>query len=368
MTEYKKSELLPQIESLRQMLCEPGRFRCLTLCGEEYHEWETLFAQLIPLSSKWGDTLTCNHDENPEQLISCWNKVFEEDIYDGDEDGILINNLVIRTKKFLRSLYTIPYKEKALRKMSTKSIENAIERVADQQEKISAQLKREKQKAKPDETVIQNLEKLKEISDSEVENLYKEKNQQELEEASEQDWNDRIRDSFQVLRSCTNDLETERSKADTEYTLFLYALILPSIILLIWLCKLYGYLVHHEGSIDSWTGFLPYYLPVPIFVAMFWLFIVQKNRAGKISIALSERLYQIKYLEGLLMTINRLSPNTQEAIETISLSLDKMVNGYLHKVSREPLDEIKLEEIEKKEWNEDVYLKIIDKLSNLVKK
>jgi len=243
-----------------------------------------------------------------------------------------------------------------------------MERTADEKEKISAQLAKEKKKALPDEATIQNLEKLRDVSDKELEELYKERTRQELEEASEKDWAEKIKNTFQFLRECTSDLEKEHEKADTEYHLFLYGLILPSVVLLIWLCKLYGFITSRQTPLVSWMEFLPYYLPVPVFIALFWLLIVQKNRAGKICIALSERLYQIKYMEGLLMTINRLSSNSQDAIETISKCLDKMVNGYLSKVAKEPMDELRIEAIEQKEVNEDRYLQIIEKLTNVIKK
>ena len=68
------------------------------------------------------------------------------------------------------------------------------------------------------------------------------------------------------------------------------------------------------------------------------------------------------------MTINRLSPNSQDAIETISRCLDTMINGYLNGIANNPMDELHLEKIEKKDLEEDPYLKIIDKLTDLVKK
>lgn len=344
------------------LLFDPLHVKYVFHSNEEMKKWKDLFVNVIDRSSKWGDTLNCNHDEDLAKLIKIWEDAFE------DDDNVIIKENKTRTKKFLRSLLTIPYKKNTIRKYSSKSIEVALERVAGEQEKITDQLKKEKQKAKPDDSIIKKLEKLKVISDSEVENLYKEKNQQELEEASEKDWSERIKDTFELLRGCTTDLEKEYEKADTEYHLFLYGLIIPSIILLIWLCKLYSFIISSQTPISDWMCFLPYYLPVPIFIALFWLLIVQKNRAGKISIALSERLYQIKYLEGLLMTINRLSSNSQDAIETISKSLDKMVNAFLNKVSKEPMDELRIEAIEKNELNEDSYLKIIDKLTDLIKK
>lgn len=368
MQEYIKSELLYHIDSLHSILFDPDNKVFLIQSKEEIDNLEDLFHQVIVHSQKWGDSLMCNHHENPEELSDEWNDVFSNGKDSDDRDSNEINALFIRTKKFLRSLLTIPYKKTAVRKYSAKSISEMMERAADEKAKIAEQLRKERRKPLPDEDTINNLEKLKIASDKEIEELFKERSQQELEEASEKDWSEKIKETFQLLRDCSTDLEKEHVKAETEYHLFLYSLALPSIIMLIWVCNLYGFIISRQYQIIDWMDFLPFYLPVPILIALFWVLIVQKNRAGKISIALSERLYQIKYLEGLLMTINRLSSNSQDAIETINKSLDKMVNGYLNKVAKEPMDELRVEAIEKKVINEDSYLKIINKLTDLIKK
>lgn len=368
MQEYLKSDLIGQLGELHSILFVPEHNEYFTLIQENKEEFEILLHQAVLHCDKLGESFLCNHDENPKELIITWRGIFSNNIDNSNEKKSEIEAVFRRTQKFLRSLLTIPNKKKAIRRYSSKSLSEVMERTANEKAKISEQLVKEKKKISPDEDTIQNLEKLKEVSDKELEELYKERNRQELEEVSEKDWAEKIKNTFQLLRECTSVLEDEHKNVDTEYHLFLYGLILPSLVLLIWLCKLYGFMISRQPPYSNWVEFLPYYLPVPIFVALFWVMIVQKNRAGKISIALSERLYQIKYLEGLLMTINQLSQNSQDAIETISRCLDKMVNGYLTKVAKEPMDELHVEAIEKKEINENSYFKIIDKLTDLIKK
>lgn len=368
MQEYVKSNLIFQLSELHSILFIPEHNDYFALIKENMDDFESLLHQAVLYCDKLGESFLCNHDENPEELITTWREFFSKEIDDDDKRRSEFEVLFKRTKKFLRSLLTIPNKKKALRRYSTKSLSEVMERTANEKAKISEQLVKEKKKVSPDEDAIQNLEKLKKVSDKELEELYKERNRQELEEVSEKDWAEKIKNTFHLLRECTSDLEYEHKKVDTEYHLFLYGLALPTLVLLIWLCNLYGFMISRQPPFCNWVEFLPYYLPVPIIIALFWVMIVQKNRAGKISIALSERLYQIKYLEGLLMTINQLSSNSQDAIETISRCLDKMVNGYLTKVAKEPLDELHIEAMENKEMEESSYLKIIDKLTDLIKK
>ncbi len=364
---FNKSQLLSQIERLQELLLAPQHIAFIAQGDDDVEELYNLFNRLKSYKKKWGDVLDCNHDEDPDELISRWNMLFGNE-NDTDEEKEDLHSLYIRTRKFLRSLLTIPYKEEAMRRVSSSSLAKVLERASEEQANISAQLEEEKSKPQPNQEIIRNLEKLKEASDIEIETLHQEKGVQEIEEASERDWNEKIREAFTYLHDSSCDIQDEKKKVDLEYHFFLYSLIIPAIILLIWLCKLYGFIMSLQNPINNWMCFLPYYLPVPIFIAIFWIFIVQKNRANKLSIALSERLYQIKYFEGLLMTINRLSSNSQEAISRINQSLDTVVKAFVSKIVKDSIDESRVEELEKKEMSQDVSFKIIEKLTDIIKK
>ena len=367
MVEFNKTELLSQIRKLQEILESPEHSAFVAQSGDDVEELCNLFNHLKSYEEKWGDLLCCNHDENPDELIGKWNELFA---CDGDEDEEIeeTHNLYNRTLKFLRSLKTIPYRTESVRRVSSKSLAKVLEKVSEEQAKISEQLEEEKNKEQPNENTIRNLEKLKQASEAEIETLHLEKGEQEREEASEKDWNEKIKGAFAYLHESFSDIQDEKTKVDTEYHMFFYGRIIPTILLLFWLCNLYGKMITVEHPIEKWSVFLPYYLPVPIFIALFWIFIVQKNRANKLSIALSERLYQIKYLEGLLMTINRLSPSSEVAITRINQSLDVVVKAFITKVEKGSIDEKRIETLEKEEISQDVYLKIIDKLTDLLKK
>lgn len=364
---FYKKDILDQLEVLRLLLFNSHNCQVIIDRGYEVNDLQSLLTQLKSYEEKWGNELHCNHDENPDELIDKW-KSFFESVSDDEDNNIDISGLYKRTIKFLRSLLTIQYKKNAVRRYSSKSIDAALDRASEEHSNLNKQLERERKKSKPNQLLISDLQRLKRASEKEIQTLREEKNDQEKEEATEEDWNKRIRDSFEVLRSCSIDLEKERQKVDAEYHIFLSALALPSIILLIWLCQLYGFICSQEKPITNWMVFLPYYLPVPILAAVFWVFIVQKNRASKLCIALSERLHQIKYLEGLLMTINRLSSNSQEAIDRISHTLDIVVNNYVLRIVKDPIDEKRVEELETKELTKDNFFEVIGKLTDIFKK
>ena len=275
MIEYSKTKLISQIDKLKELLLAPQYSVLLVQSGDNVEELRKLFNRLMFYKDKWGDVLYCNHPEDPDDLINRWISLFESES-DADEEREVPHILYNRTLKFLRSLTTIPYKAESVRRVSVKSLAKALEKASEEQANITAQLEEERGKVQPNQDTIRNLEILKHASDIEIETLHQEKGVQEIEEASERDWSEKIREAFLFLHDSSSDLEDEKRKVDLEYHLFLYGLILPSIILLIWLCKLYGSLVSYKAPIDNWMNFLPYYLPVPIFIAIFWIFIVQK--------------------------------------------------------------------------------------------
>lgn len=68
------------------------------------------------------------------------------------------------------------------------------------------------------------------------------------------------------------------------------------------------------------------------------------------------------------MTINRLSPNSDESINRINILLDMVVRAFVSKIVKESMDENRVEELEKKEMSQDIYYKVIEKLTDIVKR
>lgn len=156
----------------------------------------------------------------------------------------------------------------------------------------------------------------------------------------EKDWEQRIDTSFSLLLQQTTDIQCRKESLETERNLFLYGIIPLVIVLLIWMCQLYGTLKGFEEiNINTYTHLLPFYIPIPILAALFWICIVQKNRASKLLITLDEELFKIRYLQGLLLAINKLSTTQELAIKRINDALERMLDSYLHKIEHQSLTE-----------------------------
>ena len=106
---------------------------------------------------------------------------------------------------------------------------------------------------------------------------------------------------------------------------------------------------------------------VPVFIALLWLSTYMKNRANKISIELSTRLFNIHYLEGLLRLTNKLSYNQAEALRRINNAVDAMLHGYLRLIDKNDVSEKLLDDFENKELKDNPYYKAIETINDILK-
>lgn len=77
---------------------------------------------------------------------------------------------------------------------------------------------------------------------------------------------------------------------------------------------------------------------------------------------MSEELFRIRYLENLLLSVNKLSKNSDTSISRINKAIDSMVESYLHQTERTILNEEKISAIEKKELSTNKMMQWMDKL------
>lgn len=173
----------------------------------------------------------------------------------------------------------------------------------------------------------------------------------------------RIDDAFDFL-SKDNHLEKELAKLQWEFYVMLSLIALTVIIFFIF----YGAFLYHLNSLalTSWCEYLPYTMSVPIAIGLLWLFVYLKNRASKISIEISSRLYDIRYMEGLMKMTNSMSRTGDEASQNIEVLIRSMVDSFLNKMSDKSFKEKELSIIEKQELENSPYWKVLNELKDLV--
>lgn len=173
----------------------------------------------------------------------------------------------------------------------------------------------------------------------------------------------RIDDAFDFL-SKDNHLEKELTKLQCEFYVMLSLIAITVVVFFIFygafLCNL------HTLKLTGWCEYLPYTMSVPITIGLLWLFVYLKNRASKISIEISSRLYDIRYMEGLMKMTNSMSRTGDEASQNIEELIRSMVDSFLNKMSDKSFKEKDLSVIEKQELENSPYWKVLCELKDLV--
>ena len=119
-------------------------------------------------------------------------------------------------------------------------------------------------------------------------------------------------------------------------------------------------------KLTVWCEYLPYTMSVTITIGLLGLFVYLKNRASKISIEISSRLYDIRYMEGLMKMTNSMSRTGDEASQNIEELIRSMVDSFLNKMSDKSFKEKDLSIIEKQELENSPYWKVLCELKDLV--
>jgi len=115
------------------------------------------------------------------------------------------------------------------------------------------------------------------------------------------------------------------------------------------------------------VDYLPYTAAVPFLVALIWLCVYLKDRASKISIELSTRLFNIHYLEGLMKLTNSLSVSPEESIRKLDNATNSLMQNYLSQIEHNHITEKEVAKIELSELKSNPYWKILQEIKNLVK-
>lgn len=275
--------------------------------------------------------------------------------------------LLQSTIDFLSSLRIKPSGEPSGVSYRTKSSQEEQTRLTELNERRLEIKYQYEQALKEDPLIEEKVQALKaQLEAIEVKIIGKKKVIDEIktDNAEEEQMRKRIDAAFDSL-SNDNHLESELNKLRWEYYVMLILIALVVLAFFVF----YGIFLCHLNSLklNSWCEYMPYTMSVPIAVALLWLFVYLKNRASKISIELGSRLYDIRYLEGLMKMTNSMSKTSAEASENIEEIIHSLIDSFMEKMSEKPLKERELSAIEKQELEDSPYWKILCELKDLVK-
>lgn len=200
-----------------------------------------------------------------------------------------------------------------------------LQKTKEQLSEVSQDQKIELQRKENDisQTKMELADTLSRLNDAE-----KELEEKKKQEDAQKNWSEKIESTFKNLSSLLSPISKEYSRFSTLYHIYMglsgviiILLVIFEIILCISLSK--------ETAYPNLLEYLPYYVPIPISGALLWASITQMNRAQRQLIILAERIHHIKYIEGLLLSLNTLSPNIEDAVKRINEAMDKLIKGHL---------------------------------------
>lgn len=287
---------------------------------------------------------------------------------ESDQKNKLIG-LILDLQKFVSHIINLSSQSDVPVPLSSKTIVSELERLRDA--RISTQKQIEAEEAKEDKLDKEKLSQLKaslKTLDDRITTLREDNNKAKETNLMEQGVDYRIKTAFNDLTKHTKIIEKERKTVNREYNCVCTFLIVVASFLGIWAFLFYKRIFSDGLLLDHWFQYLPYYFPIPVFVAVLWVLLILKNRASALSNRLTEELFNIHYLEGLLLTSNRLSIDVKASVERMNSTIDSMISSYLSRMERPQQEETFQRKTEFKDVNVETALKIIKELSETIKK
>lgn len=161
--------------------------------------------------------------------------------------------------------------------------------------------------------------------------------QKELEEKKKQEnavveWNNKIKSTFTELTDCLSPIKNEHCRLNIMF--WTYSLLMAVFLVFIVLLEIKIICKLNETIIfPDWRNYIASTIPIPIFGGLLWAFIIQANRTQRQLVILAKHIHEIRYIEGLLLTINTLSPNINDSTKRVNVAIDRLLENHLNKSS-----------------------------------
>lgn len=318
-------------------------------------------ANMIPVDSS----------NSPFVLMSQWQQ------FDKDYDGTVTvdikrkyDGLIKSTINYLDHIMSLSPIDNNAQTESVITVEEAKlkkRNISNKRNSLLGELEKQKSKVPQDEDAIKYIEEQLEKLNAEYNEISDATEKAESDAVVVDNVSKRISEAFEQLKLHTKDIEEERKHVKIEYFITLGCIPVFTACFIgfyIWFLIIYN---GNMAKFNSWLAFLPYTIILPIYVALLWLCVYLKDRASKISIELSTRLFNIHYLEGLMKLTNSLSSNSSEAVKRISTTADALMKSYLSQISKNHLTEAEVSKMESKELESNPYWKYLHEVKDLIK-
>lgn len=326
------------------------------------------------LATFGSDTvLIKNGVKSPELIRRDWG-IFDSNFDGNVSDGYKLSYklLIEQTLALVNSLMPLSQDNKPKVELPGKAadkegVDEKLSRLDKSRESLKEEIKRQEAKEAKNENYIQDLKARLKIQDTEYRATVESKKKIVSDAVVGQNISKEVTEAFEKLKAYTTVIEDERVRAKWEYYISLFCI--PFLILAF--AALYGFfirdLVTNRDDFSEFLDFLPYTAGVPFFIALLWLCVYLKDRASKISIELSTRLFNIHYLEGLMQMSNSLSISPEESVKRLDKTMGMLMDNYLAQVKDNHVTENDIAKLEMTELKSNPYWKILQEIKSLIK-
>ena len=173
------------------------------------------------------------------------------------------------------------------------------------------------------------------------------------------DWENNIKLAFEALNEGAKVVNDEYKRIKRAH-LFYGLGIVFSVSLLFLLVRYTLLSLYMHDEIMTYVQYIPYYLPLAFCGTLIWICIYQTNKLQRQLIALADKIYRIKYLEGALKGLNNVEQDKDLLYQKTIDVLDRIINKHLN----ESFKDMNEKNIEKEE-DKDTYP--VDNLIKLMK-
>ena len=269
----------------------------------------------------------------------------------------LENELVNSEKIDVQLSHLQEQRDKAISEMrlTRKELEQKEKQTQEKTQELENLYSKNKQSQEMIYHLNQEINNLK-SQEIETEKLKKElaKYEQQLQESKKRDdavssWNLKIKNAFSSLEEYIKPIKDEHDRLKELYIVYKYL----SWILLITIFVfeiLIALKITKCGGYPSWKDSIVLILPIPILLGLLWGFVTQMNRSQRQLVIIAKQMHEIKYTEGLLITLNTLSIDVGESMNRINEAINKLIDNHLNT----DIKSLKDEDLLKKELQKDL--------------
>lgn len=324
-----------------------------------YPQIYNVYAQIINIQN--GSPIYISMEERDflqNQIQILWEISKKESIKEDKEKLIQALNIIAAFLNKDKNNIQLSYNKKI--KDKTIEIESLTDKV-NQLEKEKALLN--SQAVQENEAKAKEIEKYKkQLAQSEADKAALIKRYEEEKERQNKlrdDWENNIKRAFEALNEGAKVVNDEYKRIKRAH-LFYGLGIVFSVSLLFLLVRYTILSLYIHDEIMTYVQYIPYYLPLAFCGTLIWICIYQTNKLQRQLIALADKIYRIKYLEGALKGLNNVEQDKDLLSQKTIDVLDRIINKHLN----ESFKDMNEKNIEKEE-DKDTYP--VDNLIKLMK-